>query len=50
MDIKISEIANLPSKWGSFQIQSFKEGEKEHLCIFKNTPQDILNLEFIQNV
>ncbi|EGM2955540.1 GTP cyclohydrolase II, partial [Campylobacter coli] len=44
MDIKISEIANLPSKWGSFQIQSFKEGEKEHLCIFKNTPQDILNL------
>ncbi|MED7915740.1 hypothetical protein VWO96_08945, partial [Campylobacter coli] len=32
------------AKWGSFQIQSFKEGEKEHLCIFKNTPQDILNL------
>ncbi|ENK7894630.1 GTP cyclohydrolase II, partial [Campylobacter jejuni] len=25
MKIKISEIANLPSKWGNFQIQSFKE-------------------------
>ncbi|WP_270971301.1 GTP cyclohydrolase II [Campylobacter upsaliensis] len=44
MDIKISKIANLPSKWGQFQIQSFKEGEKEHLCIFKGKPSDILNL------
>ncbi|WP_144690157.1 GTP cyclohydrolase II [Campylobacter jejuni] len=44
MKIKISEIANLPSKWGNFQIQSFKENGKEHLCIFKNTPKDILNL------
>ncbi len=35
MDIKISEIANLPTRFGIFKIQSFKEGEKEHLCIFK---------------
>lgn len=49
MKIKISEIANLPSKWGNFQIQSFKENDKEHLCIFKNTPKDTLNLEFIQS-
>ncbi len=44
MRIKISEIANLPSKWGSFRIQSFKEGAKEHLCIFKEQSQDIINL------
>ena len=44
MEIKISEIANLPSKWGNFQMQSFKENDKEHLCIFKNTPKDTLNL------
>jgi len=34
-DIKISNTANLPTKHGDFQIQSFKEGEKEHLVIFK---------------
>lgn len=44
MTIKISEIANLPSKWGNFKIQSFKENDKEHLCIFKDKPKDILNL------
>ncbi|MDO4674215.1 GTP cyclohydrolase II [Campylobacter sp.] len=44
MQVQISQIANLPSKWGEFQIQSFKEGEKEHLCIFKNLPQDVVNL------
>lgn len=36
MDIKISQIANLPTKFGDFKIQSFKENDKEHLCIFKN--------------
>lgn len=35
MKIEISEIANLPSRFGSFKIQSFKEGIKEHLVIFK---------------
>lgn len=35
MKIEISEIANLPSRFGEFKIQSFKEGIKEHLVIFK---------------
>ena len=35
MDISISEIANLPTAYGLFKIQSFKEGEKEHLIIIK---------------
>ena len=35
MKIKISQVANLPSRFGSFKIQSFKEGIKEHLVIFK---------------
>jgi len=32
--LKISQIASLPTKYGEFKIQSFKEGEKEHLVIF----------------
>ncbi|AHJ12787.1 MULTISPECIES: GTP cyclohydrolase II [Sulfurospirillum] len=35
MNIKISNIANLPSKFGNLKIQSFQEGIKEHLVIFK---------------
>lgn len=35
MKIEISEVANLPSRFGTFNIQSFKEGIKEHLVIFK---------------
>lgn len=35
MNIKVSKVANLPTKFGMFKIQSFKENEKEHLCIFK---------------
>ncbi len=35
MDIKISEVANLPTVFGEFKIQAFKEDEKEHLVIFK---------------
>lgn len=34
MDIKVSEIANLPTKFGKFKIQAFKEKDKEHLVIF----------------
>ena len=34
-NIIISNIANLPTKHGNFKIQSFKQGEKEHLVIFK---------------
>jgi GTP cyclohydrolase II len=33
--LKISEIANLPTKFGEFKIQSFTEDDKEHLVIFK---------------
>lgn len=40
MEIKVSQIANLPTKYGNFKIQCFKEGEKEHLAIFtKDLPQ-----------
>lgn len=35
MRINISNIANLPSRFGHFKIQSFQEGLKEHLVIFK---------------
>ncbi|NLC28163.1 MAG: GTP cyclohydrolase II [Campylobacteraceae bacterium] len=34
MNITISEVANLPSRFGEFKIQAFKEDEKEHLVIF----------------
>ncbi len=35
-----SQIANLPTKFGEFKIQSFKENEKEHLVIFtKKLPE-----------
>ena len=38
--IKISKVANLPTKHGNFKIQSFKQGEKEHLVIFKEPLSD----------
>lgn len=34
MNIKISEVANLPSRFGDFKVQAFKQGDKEHLAIF----------------
>ncbi|WP_331775468.1 GTP cyclohydrolase II [Sulfurospirillum sp. 1612] len=40
MKIEISEVANLPTKYGNFKIQSFKEGIKEHLVIFKEPLSD----------
>ena len=36
----MSDIASLPTKFGEFKIQSFKEGEKEHLAIFKEDYHD----------
>jgi len=33
MNIEISEVANLPSRFGDFNVKAFKEGEKEHLVI-----------------
>lgn len=35
MNIDISQVANLPSKFGDFKIIAFKEGNKEHLVIYK---------------
>jgi len=32
--LEISNIASLPTKYGHFKIQSFKENNKEHLVIF----------------
>jgi len=40
MRIAISNIANLPTKYGEFKIQSFQEGAKEHLVIFKEPIKD----------
>ena len=34
MNLEISEVANLPTKYGTFKIQAFKEHHKEHLAIF----------------
>jgi len=34
VQIEISDIANLPTSHGEFNIQSFKEGDKEHLAVF----------------
>ena len=34
MNIQISEVANLPSRFGDFIVKAFKEGEKEHLVIY----------------
>lgn len=34
MNIEISEVANLPSRFGSFKVKAFKEGHKEHLVIY----------------
>ena len=34
MNIEISEQANLPSRFGHFNVKAFKEGDKEHLVIY----------------
>jgi len=41
MNIKISEVANLPSRFGDFQVKAFKEGIKEHLVIYKKELDEI---------
>ena len=41
MNIEISEVANLPSKFGDFKVKAFKEGQKEHLVIYKENLDDI---------
>ncbi len=37
MNIKISDVANLPSRFGNFKVKAFKEGHKEHLVIYKES-------------
>ena len=34
MNIKTSQVANLPSRFGHFNVKAYKEGEKEHLVIY----------------
>jgi GTP cyclohydrolase II len=41
LNIKISEIANLPTRFGDFKVKAFKEGSKEHLVIFKKNLDEI---------
>ncbi len=40
-NIDISQIATLPTKYGTFKIQAFKENEKEHLAIFTENLKEI---------
>ena len=43
-NVKISEVASLPTKHGNFLIQSFKEQEREHLVIFTSKYDKIPNV------
>jgi GTP cyclohydrolase II len=40
-NIEISQIAILPTKYGTFNIQAFKENDKEHLAIFTEDLDEI---------
>jgi len=44
MNIKISNTANLPTRFGNFRIKAFKEGCKEHLAIFKEPLKDTVTV------
>jgi len=39
-NIEISQIATLPTKYGTFKMQAFKEGNKEHLALFTDDLTD----------
>ncbi len=41
MNIKISNEANLPTKYGNFKVKVFKEAHKEHIAIYKETLDDV---------
>ena len=41
MNIEISEIANLPSRFGDFKVKVFKEGCKEHLVLYKEPLDEV---------
>lgn len=44
MSVEISAFAKLPSKFGEFKLQVFKEDEKEHLCIMKGDFKAAVNV------
>ena len=44
MKIDISNAANLPSRFGTYKVQAFKEGTKEHLAIYKEPLGEVVNL------
>ena len=44
MNIEISKIANLPTKFGNFKIKAYKENIKEHLVIFTENLGENANL------
>lgn len=41
MNIEISQVANLPSRFGDFKVKAFKEGNKEHLVIYKDDLNEV---------
>lgn len=41
MNIEISQIANLPTRFGDFKVKAFKEGAKEHLVVYTNNLDEI---------
>jgi GTP cyclohydrolase II len=41
LGIEISEIANLPSRFGDFKVKVFKEGCKEHLVLYKEPLDEV---------
>ena len=41
MNIEISEVANLPSRFGNFKVKAFKQGHKEHLVIYKEKLNEV---------
>ena len=49
MKIEISNAANLPSRFGTYKVQAFKEGAKEHLVIYKEPLSEVVILEFTPN-
>ncbi len=41
MNTKISQEANLPSRFGEFKVKAFKEGQKEHLVIYTDHMSEV---------
>ena len=41
MNITISDVANLPSRFGNFKVKAFKQGHKEHLVIYTDILESV---------